>query len=98
MYGMKPGNLILLIAVIVMVSCAPRTGERIQKSPDQPKKRTYELLRPGLSMKTVEEGWGRPDAVEDNCYRDECLIVWIYKGYSNDRYLFFKEGVLVSWQ
>lgn len=95
---MKPVNLILLVAVIALFSCAPRTGEPIRKSPDQPKKRSYELLRPGLSMRTVEEGWGRPDSVEDNCYRDECLIVWIYKGYSNDRYLFFKDGVLVSWQ
>jgi hypothetical protein len=95
---MKPVNLILLIAVIALLSCAPRTGEPIRKSPEQPKKRTYELLRPGLSMKTVEEGWGSPDSVEDNCYRDECLIVWIYKGYSNDRYLFFKDGILVSWQ
>jgi hypothetical protein len=95
---MKPVNLILLVAVIALLSCAPRTGESIRKSPDQPEKRSYELLRPGLSMKTVEEGWGRPDSVEDNCYRDECLIVWIYKGYSNERYLFFKDGVLVSWQ
>jgi hypothetical protein len=95
---MKPVNLILLVAVIALLSCAPRTGESIRKSPDQPEKRSYELLRPGLSMKTVEEGWGSPDSVEDNCYRDECLIVWIYKGYSNERYLFFKDGVLVSWQ
>lgn len=95
---MKLVNIILLIAIIALVSCAPRTREPILEIPDQPKKRTYELLRPGLSMKTVEEGWGHPDSVEDNCYRDECLIVWIYKGYSNDRYLFFKDGVLVSWQ
>ena len=95
---MKPVNIILLIAIIALVSCAPRTREPIREIPDQPEKRTYELLRPGLSMKTVEEGWGRPDSVEDNCYRDECLIVWIYKGYANDRYLFFKDGVLVSWQ
>jgi hypothetical protein len=95
---MKPINLMLLIAVIAMVSCGPGAGERIRESPDQPEKRTYELLQPGLSMKTVEEAWGRPDSVEDSCYRDECLIVWIYKGYSNDRNLFFKDGVLVSWQ
>ena len=95
---MKPINLILLIAIIAMVSCGPGAGERIRESPDQPEKRTYELLRPGLSMKNVEEAWGPPDSVEDNCYRDECLIVWIYKGYSNDRYLFFEDGVLVSWQ
>lgn len=95
---MKPINLMLLIAVIAMVSCGPGAGERIRESPDQPEKRTYELLQPGLSMKTVGEAWGRPDSVEDSCYRDECLIVWIYKGYSNDRNLFFKDGVLVSWQ
>ena len=95
---MKPINLILLIAFIAMVSCGPGAGERVRETPDQPEKITYELLRPGLSMKTVEEAWGRPDSVEDNCYRDECLIVWIYKGYSNDRYLFFKDGGLVSWQ
>ena len=95
---MKPINLMLLIAVIAMVSCGPGARERIRESPDQPEKRTYELLQPGLSMNTVEEAWGRPDSVEDNCYRDECLIVWIYKGYSNDRYLFFKDEVLVSWQ
>jgi hypothetical protein len=76
---MKPINLMLLIAVIAMVSCAPGAGERIRESPDQPEKRTYELLQPGLSMKTVEEAWGRPDSVEDNCYRDECLIVEYFR-------------------
>ena len=95
---MKPINLILLIAIIAMVSCGPKTGERIRESPDQREEITYELLRPGLSMTTVEEAWGRPDSVEDNCYRDECLIVWTYEGYPKDRYLFFKDGVLVSWQ
>ena len=95
---MKPINLILLIAIIAMVSCGPGAGEHIRESPDQPEEITYELLQPGLSMKTVEEAWGRPDSVEENCYRDECLIVWIYKGYSNNRYLFFKDRFLVSWQ
>jgi len=95
---MKPTNLILLLAIISLVSCGPKTGERIRESPEQSEKRTYELLRPGLPMNTVREAWGSPDSVDENCYRDECLIVWIYKGYSKERYLFFKDGILVSWQ
>ena len=95
---MKPTKLILLVAIISLVSCGPKTGERIRESPPQPEKRTYELLRPGLPMNTVREAWGVPDKVEQNCYRDECLIVWTYKGSPNVRYLFFKDGILVSWQ
>jgi len=95
---MKPSKLLLLLAIISLVSCGPKTGERIQKSPDQPKKRSYELLRPGLPMDTVREAWGSPDKVEENCYRDECLIVWTYKGSPKVRYLFFKDNILVSWQ
>ena len=97
---MKPSKLILLVAIISLVFCGPKTAERIRESPDQPQpeKRTYELLRPGLPMNTVREAWGVPDKVEQNCYRDECLIVWIYGGSPNVRYLFFKDGILVSWQ
>jgi hypothetical protein len=95
---MKLTKLILLLAIISLVSCGPKTGERIRESPDQPKKRTYELLRPGLPMNIVREAWGSPDKVEENCYRDECLIVWIYAGSPKVRYLFFKDGILVSWQ
>lgn len=95
---MKPSKLILLVAIISLVSCGPKTAERIRESPDQSKKGTYELLRPGLPMKTVREAWGSPDSVDENCYRDECLIVWIYGGSPNVRYLFFKDGILVSWQ
>ena len=95
---MKPAKLILLVALIFSVSCAPKTSELIRESPDQSEERTYELLRPGLQMNTVREAWGSPDSVDENCYRDECLIVWIYKGSSRERYLYFKDGVLVSWQ
>jgi hypothetical protein len=95
---MKPTKLILLVAIISLVSCGPKTGERMREGPDQPKKRTYELLRPGLTMNTVREAWGDPDKVEENCYRDECLIVWTYKGSPKVRYLFFRDGLLVSWQ
>jgi len=95
---MKPTKLILLVAFISLVSCGPKTGERIRESPNQSEKRTYELLRPGLPMNTVREAWGSPDSVDENCYRDECLIVWIYKEHSRERYLFFKDDILVSWQ
>ena len=95
---MKPAKLILLVAIILLVSCAPKTGERIRESPDQSENRTNELLRPGLPMNTVREAWGTPDSVEENCYRDECLIVWIYKGSPKMRYLYFEDGILVSWQ
>jgi hypothetical protein len=95
---MKPAKLIPLVAIIFLVSCAPKTGERIRESPAQSEKRTYELLRPGLPMNTVREAWGSPDSVDENCYRDECLIVWIYKGSSKVSYLFFEDGILVSWQ
>ena len=95
---MKPAKLILLVAIILLVSCAPKSGERIRESPDQSENRTNELLRPGLPMNTVREAWGTPDKVEENCYRDECLIVWIYKGSPKMRYLYFEDGILVSWQ
>jgi hypothetical protein len=97
---MKLTKLILLVAIISLISCGPKTAERIRESPDQPQpeKRNYELLRPGLPMNTVKEAWGSPDSVEENCYRDECLIVWTYKGSPKVRYLFFKDGILVSWQ
>ena len=95
---MKPAKLIPLVAFIFLVSCAPKTGEGIRESTDQSEKRAYELLRPGLQMNTVREAWGTPDKVEENCYRDECLIVWIYKGSTKVRYLFFENGILVSWK
>jgi hypothetical protein len=95
---MKPAKLILLVALIFLVSCAPKTDERIRESPDQSEKRSYRLLRPGLPMNTVREAWGSPDKIEENCYRDECLIVWIYKGSPKVRYLFFEDSILVSWQ
>jgi hypothetical protein len=95
---MKPAKLIPLVAIIFLVSCAPKSGERIRESPAQSEKRTNELLRPGLPMNTVREAWGSPDSVEENCYRDECLIVWIYKGSPKMRYLFFEDDILVSWQ
>ena len=96
--AMKFAKLLPLVALIILASCAPKTGERIQESPDQFEKRTYEILRPGLPMSSVKEAWGSPDKVEKNCYRDECLIVWIYKGSPKVRYLFFEDGILVSWQ
>ena len=95
---MKPAKLIPLVVLFFLVSCAPKTTEPIRESPDQSEERTYELLRPGLPMDTVREAWGSPDSVDENCYRDECLIVWIYKGSSRVRYLYFKDGFLVSWQ
>ena len=95
---MKFAKLIPLVFLIFLVSCAPKTGEPIRENTDQSEKRTYELLRPGLPMNTVREAWGKPDSVEETCYRDECLIVWIYQRYSKARHLFFKDGILVSWQ
>ena len=97
---MKPFKLILLVAIISLVSCGPKTGERIRESSDQPQpeKKTYELLRPGLPMNTVREAWGNPDSIEESCYRDECLILWIYEVSPKVRHLFFKDGILVSWQ
>lgn len=97
---MKFSKLILLVAIISLVSCGLKTGERIRESPDQlqPQKKAYELLRPGLPMSTVREAWGSPDSIEESCYRDECLILWIYEGSPKVRHLFFKDGILVSWQ
>ena len=89
---------ILLVALILLLSCGPKTGEGIRQSPEQPEHRTYELLRPGLPMDTVREAWGSPDKVDESCYRDECLIVWIYKIDSKVRYLFFKDKMLAGWQ
>jgi hypothetical protein len=95
---MKPTSLILLVAIISLLSCGHKTGERIRESPDRSENRTYELLRPGLPMDTVLEAWGNPDKVDESCYRDECLIVWIYKRDSKVRYLFFKDNILAGWQ